>query len=149
MLDLMLDCCFLAKSANIKDLANEAEGVKILCSRKDVRACSVLSNSCTTCKVRYLCYSHYYQDSYTGDRAWRRVHILRTRMEYGNMLRRFDCNLQHLWRCTPCKVRNPCYSQCYKDSYTGDSLATCTHLENVDGICYEELTATWRRTTKR
>ena len=38
MLDLMLDCCFLAKSANIKDLADEAEEVKILCRREDVRA---------------------------------------------------------------------------------------------------------------
>ena len=28
----MLDCCFLAESANIKDLADEAEGVKTLCS---------------------------------------------------------------------------------------------------------------------
>ena len=85
----MLDCCFLAESADIKDLADEAEGVKILCSSKDVRTCSVLSdlsNSYTTCKVRHLCYSHYYQDSYTEDRAWRRVHILRTRLEYCNML---------------------------------------------------------------
>ena len=35
---LMLDCCFLAESASIKDLADEAAGVKILCRRKDVRA---------------------------------------------------------------------------------------------------------------
>ena len=29
----------------------------------------VLSNRCTTCTVRHLCYSHFYSDSYTGDRA--------------------------------------------------------------------------------
>ena len=33
----MLDCCFLTESANIKDLADEAEGVKILRRREDVR----------------------------------------------------------------------------------------------------------------
>ena len=31
----------------------------------------------------------------------------------------------------------------------GQDLATCAHLKNVDGICYEELTATWCSTTKR
>ena len=106
---LMLDYCILAKSANIEDLADEAEGLKILCCSEDVSAGSVLSNSCTTSQVRHLCYSYYCQDSYTGDWAYRRVHMLRTRMEYGNMLQRFDCNLQHLLRCSPCKVRNSCY----------------------------------------
>ena len=62
----MLDRCFLAESVNINDLADEAEDVKILRSSEDVLAGRVLSNSCTTCKVRRSCYSHYYQDSYTG-----------------------------------------------------------------------------------
>ena len=56
--------------------------VKIFLRSEDVRAGSVPSNSCTTCTMRHSCYLHYYQDSYTGDRAWQRVHILRTRMEY-------------------------------------------------------------------
>jgi len=42
---LMLDRGFLAESANIKDLADEAEGVRILRRREDVRAGRVLSNS--------------------------------------------------------------------------------------------------------
>ena len=29
-----------------------------------------------------------------------------------SMLWRFDCNLQHLWHHTPCKVRHSCHSQC-------------------------------------
>ena len=66
---LMLDCCVLPETANIKDRADEAEGVKILRRREDVRAGRVLSNSCTTCKVRHSCHSHYYQDFYFGDRA--------------------------------------------------------------------------------
>ena len=32
--------------------------------------------------VRDSCCFHCHQDSYTGDRAWRHEHILRTRMEY-------------------------------------------------------------------
>ena len=56
---LMLDCCFLAESADIMDLADNVEGVKILCLSEDVRAGRVLSNGCTTFKVRQSCYSHY------------------------------------------------------------------------------------------
>ena len=52
---LMLDCCFLAKSANIKDLADEEEGIKILSSREDALTSRFLLNSCTTCKVRHSC----------------------------------------------------------------------------------------------
>ena len=89
---------------------------------------SVLPISCTTCQVRHLCYSHYCQDSYTGDRAWRCMHMLRMRMEYGNMLQKFDCNLQHLWHCTRCKVRNSCYLQCFQDSYTGDRAWQHVHI---------------------
>ena len=49
---LMLDCCFLAESASIKDLADEAEGARRprpVQQLHDVRAGRVLSNSCTTC----------------------------------------------------------------------------------------------------
>ena len=92
----MLDCCFLAESASIKDLADEAEGVKILCRREDVRAGSVLSNS----------------DDLLGE-AFMLLALLS------------------------------------KFSHWGQGLATCAQVENEDGICYEEMTATWRRTTKR
>ena len=44
------------------------------------------------------------------------------------MLQRFDCNLQHLWRRTPCMVRHSCYWQCYQDSYTGDRAWQRVHI---------------------
>ncbi len=42
---LMLDRGFLAESANVKDPADEAEGVKLLRKREDVKADRVMSNS--------------------------------------------------------------------------------------------------------
>ena len=111
---LMLYCCFLTKSANINDLPDEEEGVKILWISKDILACSVVSNSCTTCKVRHACYLHYYQDSFAGDRVWHRVHILR------------------MWCCLK-SIKLVCVCVCVW----------------MDGMCYEELTATWHHTTKR
>ena len=36
--------------------------------------------------------------------------------------------LRHLWCCTPCKVRNSCYPQCYQDSYTGDRVWQRAHI---------------------
>ena len=29
------------------------------------------------------------------------------------------------------------------------NVCHCAHVENVDGICYEEVTATWHSSTKR
>ena len=41
----MLNNGFLAKSANIKELVDEADGMNILVDRKDVHATRVMSNS--------------------------------------------------------------------------------------------------------
>ena len=115
---LMLDCCFLAESASIKDLADEAEGVKILCRREDVRAGSVLSNSDDLLGEAFMLLALLSKFSHWGQGLATCAQV-ENEMEYGNILRRFDCNLEHVWRCTPGKVRNSYYSQCYQDSYTG------------------------------
>ena len=82
---LMLDCSFLAESASIKDLANEAEGVKILCRREDASAGSVLSNSDDLLGEAFMLFTLLSKFSHWGQGLATCAQV-ENEMEYGNML---------------------------------------------------------------
>ena len=77
---LMLDCCFLAESASIKDLADEAEGAR---RPRPVQQLHDLLGEAFMLFALLSKFSHWGQGLATCAQVENEV-------EYGNMLRRFD-----------------------------------------------------------